>query len=57
MYSFTDTETNKDYQLIYRFPTKRKGLMDTYILVVGRRGKVGVDGIIFTMVGAMDLIL
>ena len=31
--------------------------MDTCILVVGRRGEFRIDGVIFTTVGAMDLIL
>lgn len=37
--------------------TYGRGFLNTAILVVRRRGKVGIDGVIFTTVGAMDLIL
>ena len=50
------TKTN----IIRRFldiSTYGRGFLNTAVLVVGRRGKVGIDGVIFVTVGAMDLIL
>lgn len=53
-------ENSDKNNIISRFldiSTYGRGFLKTAVLVVRRRGKVGIDGVIFATFGAMDLIL